>query len=83
MEIEGVALEQYVVVPRAAFRDGDLLWLLEADSILRVTPAVFVQEAGDAVFLQADVAPGDRVIVSPIEVVTDGMRVRATEDPSS
>lgn len=83
VEIEGAAQEHYVVVPRAAFRDGALLWLLEADSILRITPAVFIQEVGDSVFLGADVGVGDRVIVSPIEVVTDGMRVRVAQDPSS
>jgi len=83
VQIEGAALDHYVVVPRAAFRDGDLLWLLEADSILRVMPAALIQETGDSVFLGADVRVGDRVIVSPLEVVTDGMRVRVAEDPSS
>jgi len=83
VEIEGAALDHYVVVPRAAFRDGDLLWLVEADSILRVRRAEFIQEIGDSVFLGADVELGDRVIVSPLEVVTDGMRVRVAEDPSS
>lgn len=83
VEIEGALLDHYVVVPRAAFRDGDQLWLLEADSILRVTDAVFIQETGDSVFLGADVEVGDQVIVSPLEVVTDRMRVRVAEDPSS
>ena len=83
VEIEGEELEHYIVVPQAAFRDGDHVWLVESDSLLRMIPAVFIQEAGDAVYLEADVAPGDRVIVSPLEVVTDGMLVRVSEDPSS
>ena len=83
VSIEGANLEHYVVVPRAAFRDGDVVWLLEADSLLSIEPAEFIQEVGDSVFLGADVQPGDRVIVSPLEVVTDGMRIRVAEDPSS
>lgn len=83
VSIQGVNLPHYVVAPRAAFRDGDRLWLVEADSLLRILPAEFIQEVGDSVFLGADVEPGDRVIVSPLDVVTDGMRIRVAEDPSS
>jgi RND family efflux transporter MFP subunit len=80
VSIEGVELDHYVVVPRGAFRDGDVIWLAEADSVLRVTPAELIQEAGESVFLEADVTPGDRVIISPLDVVTDGMGIRVAED---
>ena len=83
VEIRGAELDHYVVVPRSAYRDGDVLWVVESDSVLRVTPASFIQEIGGSVFLDADIREGDHVIVSPIEVVTDGMIVRVAEDSSS
>lgn len=83
VSIEGADLPHYVVAPRSAYRDGDRLWMVQADSLLRILPVEFIQEVGDSVFLGADIEPGDRVIVSPLEVVTDGMRVRVAEDPSS
>ena len=83
VDIEGVALEHYVVLPRAAFRDGDVLWQVEGDSLLRLTPATLIQEVGDSVFLETNVESGDRVIVSPLSVVTDGMGVRVAENQGS
>jgi len=79
VDIRGAEFDHYVVVPRSAYRDGDVLWIVEADSVLRVTPAAFIQENGGSVFLDADLKSSDRVIVSPIDVVTDGMAVRVVE----
>lgn len=83
VEIRGAEFDHYVVVPRSAYRDGDVLWIVEADSVLRVTPATFIQEDGGSVYLEADVTPRDQVIVSPINVVTDGMAVRVVEENGS
>jgi RND family efflux transporter MFP subunit len=81
--IRGARIDQYVVVPRAAYRDGQVIWVVESDSILRVTPAEFIQEIDGLVYLLVDVPAGTRVVTSPLEVVTDSMAVRVTVDPSS
>ncbi len=83
VEIQGAELDHYVVIPRAAFRDGDVVWTVEADSVLRVIPAALIQEVGGSVHVAAEVEPRARIIVSPLDVVTDGMGVRVAEDPSS
>lgn len=81
--IQGMNLDHYLVVPRAAYRDGNVIWVVESDSVLRITSAEFIQEVDGLVYLSADVDPGRPVVVSTLEVVTDSMIVRAAKGPSS
>ncbi len=82
VNIQGVALDHYVVLPQATFREGAVLWTVESDSMLRIVPAEFIQEVDGHVYLAADLAGGTRVVISPLAVVTDGMTIRVVEDPS-
>ena len=81
--IQGVALDHYIVLPQATFRDGDVVWTIESDSLLRIVPAEFIQEVDGQVYLVADLADGALVVISPLAVVTDSMTIRVAEDPSS
>jgi RND family efflux transporter MFP subunit len=83
VSIRGVALDHYVVLPQATYRDGDVVWAIESDSLLRIVPAEFIQEVDGQVYLAADLAGGTRVVISPLAVVTDSMTIRLAEDPSS
>jgi len=83
VSIRGVTLDHYVVLPQATYRDGDVVWAIESDSLLRIVPAEFIQEVDGQVYLAADLAGGTRVVISPLAVVTDSMTIRVAEDPSS
>jgi RND family efflux transporter MFP subunit len=83
VSIQGVALDHYIVLPQATYRDGDVVWTIESDSLLRIVPAEFIQEVDGQVYLAADLADGTRVVISPLAVVTDSMTIRVAEDPSS
>ncbi|MCB9903292.1 MAG: efflux RND transporter periplasmic adaptor subunit [Planctomycetes bacterium] len=80
-DILGRALEDVVVVPRTAMRDGDTLYTVDAENRLHVR-AVEIARSGRSEVLVGDGLPDDeRVVVSPIEIVTEGMLVRVEGDP--
>ena len=76
VDIQGVAREAYAVLPRMAFRDGDVVYVVERDTLLVVRPATLLQEIGGEVFVSADLDPADQVVVSPLDIVTDSMTVQ-------
>ena len=76
VDIQGVAREAYAVLPRMALRDGDAVYVIENDTLLVVRPALVLQEIGGDVFVSADVAAGEPVVVSPMSIVTDSMVVQ-------
>ncbi len=79
VDIQGVELDSYVVVPAAAVRDGPVVWTVVRDTLLVVRSVEVLQEVEDEAHLRAELAAGTPVIVSPLPVVTDGMTVRVAE----
>ena len=75
-DIRGVVLEDVIVLPRTALRDDGKLYVLDGDDRLRFVDVQVVRAERDSVVTRADIAPGTRVVVSPLEIVTDGMQVR-------
>ncbi|MBT8479778.1 MAG: efflux RND transporter periplasmic adaptor subunit, partial [Gemmatimonadetes bacterium] len=75
VDIQGAAREAYVVLPRMALRDGDVVYVVEQDTLLVLRPAELLQAIGAEVFVSADIAPGEPVVVSPMNIVTDSMAV--------
>jgi len=75
VDIQGEARESYAVLPRPALRDGDAVYVVEQDTLLVIRPAVMLQEIEGEVFVSADMSQGDRVVVSPMNIVTDSMTV--------
>jgi RND family efflux transporter MFP subunit len=81
VQIRGVEREHFVSLPRPALRDGDAVWAVVDDSILRIVPAEPLQEVEGTVLLDVDLAAGTPVIVSALSIVTDGMQVRTEPAP--
>lgn len=76
VDIQGAAREAYVTLPRMALRDGNAVYLVERDTLLVVRPVTLLQEVGAQVFVSADIEPGQAVVVSPMDIVTDSMTVQ-------
>ncbi|NNK47934.1 MAG: efflux RND transporter periplasmic adaptor subunit [Gemmatimonadetes bacterium] len=79
VDIQGAAREAYVVLPRMALRDGDVVYVVEQDTLLVLRPAELLQAIGAEVFVSADIAPGEPVVVSPMNIVTDSMAVEVAD----
>jgi len=79
VDIQGVAIDRYVVLPRVALRDGRAIWVVREDTLLAIEPATFIQERGGDVYVTANLRPGEPVVVTQMNVVTDGMTIRVVE----
>ena len=75
-EIQGRVVEDVVVLPRRALRDGRSVLVVDGDDRLRIRPVEVLRSEGERVLLSAGVASGERVVATPLEIAVDGMRVR-------
>ena len=80
VEIAGGAVDGVRALPRHALREGGSIWVAAADSILRVRPADLVHRRGEEVLVYADLEPGEEIVVSALQGVTDGMRIRVVRE---
>jgi RND family efflux transporter MFP subunit len=77
----GHRLPGAVEVPRAALREGNLVWLVDDDNTLRIRPVTVARKGHEMVLLSAGVVQGDQVIVSNLDIVTEGMDIRVAGAP--
>jgi len=67
------------VLPRTALRQGDRVWTVGRDGVLSIRPVQVVRALEDEVLAYIDLTPEERVIVSQLSGVTDGMQVRLAD----
>ncbi len=77
-EIEGRTIENVVIIPRSALRQGNMVWLVNDENRLLFKKVKVVRINNDKVITRDSLATGDRIVISPLKVVTDGMLVRKT-----
>ena len=77
--IAGRTVDGVRVLPRAALRQGDRVWTVGRDGILSIRPVQVVRALKDEVLAYIDMAPEERIIVSQLSGVTDGMQVRLAD----
>lgn len=70
-------LPDVYVVPRAALREGDLLWLITADGRLDIRPVKVMWRRIDEVLVTAEEALDQPIVVSRLVSPIAGMRIRA------
>ena len=72
------------MVPRAALRQADTLYVIDAEDRLRIRTVEVLRSTREQVVVGAGLSNGDRVVVSPFDAAVDGMQVRAMleSDPS-
>ena len=78
-EITGRKLEGAVILPRAALRGDDRVLVIDGDDRLRFRAVDVLRRTQEEVIIRGGLEEGERVCVSPLSVVTDGMRVRVGE----
>jgi membrane fusion protein, multidrug efflux system len=79
-EIEGRPAERAVVLPRGAVRANDEVLVVDPEDRLRVRRVEVLRSDRDRVIVSSGVEPGERVSVSVLETVVEGMRVRPVTD---
>lgn len=82
VEIHGEPLEETLLVPRSAIREGRVL-LAGEDGRLAGAEVEVLFTQGEIAAVSGDVAPGDRVVLSNVSPAIMGMRLSPLEDKAA
>lgn len=75
-EIEGLTADNVVVLPRSALRAGNRVLVVDAEDRLYYRDVEPLRLYQDDVLISAGLAAGERVCLSPIQTVVEGMPVK-------
>ena len=81
VEIEGLRLDSYFKVPRAALRAGNEVWRARGGRV-SIVPVRVLQRADDEVFVTGDLQSGQALITGGIPFATEGMRILTDAGPA-
>ena len=73
VELEGPVRAQVAQLPRQALREGDVVWVMNAEDALEIRRVEVAWGTDVDVFISAGLADGDRIIVSPLSAPVPGM----------
>ena len=79
-EIQGRKVENVILLPRAALRENDRVLVVDSEERLRFREVDLLRVTREEVVVQGGLKAGERVCLSPLEAVTDGMKVRTERD---
>jgi RND family efflux transporter MFP subunit len=80
VQILGREVDDVRRVPRRAVRPGNLVWVVGRDQILRVRPVQVAHASNEEMLVRFDTKPGEKIVLSQLSGVTDGMKVRVAEE---
>jgi RND family efflux transporter MFP subunit len=76
VDIEGRTLENAAMLPRAALRENNMVWVVDKNGQLTFRKVNVARLTSDAVLVEGGLKNGEMVVVSSLKAVTDGMTVR-------
>jgi RND family efflux transporter MFP subunit len=79
-EIQGRSADNVVVVPRSAIRSGNQVLIVDEDDRLRFRTVSIARIYGDDAYIDGGLEKGERVCLSVLQAVIDGMRVEVIAD---
>ncbi len=71
-------LSKVTSIPRSTLRQGNLLWAVDDEHLHFIQPKIMYKSEKEV--LVRDLTQGTRIVVSDLEVVTEGMQVRIASD---
>ena len=77
-EIQGRTAENIIELPRSALRDNNQVLVVDAENRLRFRTVEPLRLFEDKVLIATGLDAGERVCLSPIQTVIDGMPVDPT-----
>jgi RND family efflux transporter MFP subunit len=75
-EIHGRPVQGVFLVPRGALRGKDQILIVDRDNRLRFRSVQVLRTTRDRAVVGDGLEDGDQVCISPLQIVTDGMKVR-------
>ena len=80
VQIQGRTLENAAVIPRAALRESNTVWVVDENGQLTFRKVGVARLTTTVAILKSGVHDGEMVVVSALKAVTDGMRVRIAKN---
>jgi RND family efflux transporter MFP subunit len=80
VKIAGPTAEDLVEVPREALHGGNQVYVYADDDTLDIRDVEVAWERTETVLVSKGVAPGERVVTSPIATAVEGMKLRRAEE---
>lgn len=75
-EIQGRAVEEVLALPVTALREGNRVWVMDADNRLRIRPAEVLRKTSDRALLGSGLQAGDILVTSELAAPVEGMLLR-------
>jgi len=79
-EIHGRTLKNVIRLPRAALRNNEQVLVVDQQDRLHFRSVEVVRMQGDEVIIRKGIVSGERVCLSTLAIVTEGMQVRTVEE---
>jgi len=80
VQINGKHIERAAVIPRAAVHDANIVWVIDVEeNRLRFRNIDIARTNHTGVVVLDGLNDGDRIVISPLKAVSDGMKVRVME----
>ena len=76
IEIQGHTLEDAAIIPRAALRDNNIVWVVDEAGRLSFRSVDVARLESNRAMLRSGLEDGEMVVTSGLKAVTDGMQVR-------
>ena len=73
VELEGPVRPDVAQLPRRALREGEVVWVMDADDTLEIRRVTVALGTDTDVYVSAGLADGDRVVTSPLSAPVPGM----------
>lgn len=73
--LEGIAVANVVTLPHSAVRNGNQVMIMDSEQRLRVRVVNVLRSDAERVYIDSGLVDGEQVIVSPVPVPIEGMRV--------
>ena len=82
VKIFGKSVDGVRVLPRVALRESDIVWVADREGTLHLRPARGLHARDEGVVVRLDLSDDERIVVSQLSGVTDGMKVRLDDGES-
>jgi len=76
VQIQGRTLQNAALIPRAALRENSRVWVVESDGRLKFRRVKVARVENQRALISSGLNNGELVVVSSLNVVSDGMQVR-------
>jgi multidrug efflux pump subunit AcrA (membrane-fusion protein) len=81
IRIYGQTIDQATVIPRAAMHENQTVWVVDStDSRLHFRQVDVARSNHAGIIIRDGLADNERVVVSPLKAVSDGMKVRFVDN---